>query len=328
MELARLAERALAEIDSADDLAALDKVRVGLLGKSGLITAELKSLGKLAPEQRKTAGQAVNKVKSELAEAIEDRRAALADVALARELVAETVDVSLPARTAAGSGSLHPVTRVLRRITDIFTGNGFQVRYGPEIEDDHHNFTALNFPENHPARAMHDTFFFPDGRLLRTHTSPVQIRALLADGVPIRIIAPGRVYRCDSDQTHTPMFHQVEGLVVAERVTFANLKAVLHQFVEQFFERDAKLRFRPSYFPFTEPSAEVDVLSSEGRWLEILGCGMVHRNVLEGAGVDPDRYSGYAFGMGVERLAMLRYNVPDLRLFFENDLRFLSQFAR
>ncbi|MEL7537613.1 MAG: phenylalanine--tRNA ligase subunit alpha [Pseudomonadota bacterium] len=328
MELARLAERALAEIDSADDLAALDKVRVGLLGKSGLITAELKSLGKLAPEQRKAAGQAVNKVKSELAEAIEDRRAALADVALARELVAETVDVSLPARTAAGSGSLHPVTRVLRRITDIFTGNGFQVRYGPEIEDDYHNFTALNFPENHPARAMHDTFFFPDGRLLRTHTSPVQIRALLADGVPIRIIAPGRVYRCDSDQTHTPMFHQVEGLVVAERVTFANLKAVLHQFVEQFFERDAKLRFRPSYFPFTEPSAEVDVLSSEGRWLEILGCGMVHRNVLEGAGVDPDRYSGYAFGMGVERLAMLRYNVPDLRLFFENDLRFLSQFAR
>ena len=328
MELERLAERAAAEISAAADLAALDKVRVELLGKSGLITAELKALGKLPGNERKAAGQAINAVKTRLVEAIEARRATLNDEALARELAAEAIDVTAPARMGSGSGSLHPVTRVLRRITEIFTSNAFQVRYGPEIEDDFHNFTALNFPANHPARAMHDTFFFPDGKLLRTHTSPVQIRALLADGVPIRIIAPGRVYRCDSDQTHTPMFHQVEGLVVAENVTFANLKAVLHQFVEQFFERDAELRFRPSYFPFTEPSAEVDVKSAEGRWLEILGCGMVHRNVLAGAGVDPDRYSGYAFGMGVERLAMLRYNVPDLRLFFENDVRFLEQFAR
>ncbi|MEM8982283.1 MAG: phenylalanine--tRNA ligase subunit alpha [Pseudomonadota bacterium] len=328
MELERLAERAAADIAAAADLAELDKVRVSLLGKSGLITAELKNLGKLAPDERKTAGQAINAVKTTLVAAIEARRAALGEAALAAALAADTVDVTLPARAADGVGALHPVTRVMRRITDIFVGNGFQVRYGPEIEDDFHNFTALNFPANHPARAMHDTFFFPDGRLLRTHTSPVQIRALLADGVPIRIIAPGRVYRCDSDQTHTPMFHQVEGLVVAERVTFANLKAVLHQFVEQFFERDATLRFRPSYFPFTEPSAEVDVLSAEGRWLEILGCGMVHRNVLTSAGVDPDRYTGYAFGMGVERLAMLRYNVNDLRLFFDNDLDFLEQFGR
>ena len=328
MELERLAENAAAEINAAGDLAELDKVRVSLLGKSGLITAELKALGKLDPADRKAAGQAINQVKAKLVAAIEARRTTLAEAALAKELAADAIDVTLPARTASGSGSLHPVTRVLRRITEIFTANAFQVRHGPEIEDDFHNFTALNFPANHPARAMHDTFFFPDGHLLRTHTSPVQIRALLADGVPIRIIAPGRVYRCDSDQTHTPMFHQVEGLVVAEHVTFANLKAVLHQFVEQFFEREAKLRFRPSYFPFTEPSAEVDVMSADGRWLEILGCGMVHRNVLTSAGVDPDRYSGYAFGMGVERLAMLRYNVPDLRMFFENDIRFLEQFAR
>ncbi len=328
MELERLSERASAEIDSAEDLTALDKVRVSLLGKSGVITAELKGLGKLPPDERKTAGQAINEVKRTLATAIEARKAVLEAAELDRQLAADTIDVTQPARVRAGTGSIHPVTRVMRRMTEIFTGNGFNVRFGPEIEDDFHNFTALNFPDNHPARAMHDTFFFPDGRLLRTHTSPVQVRALLAEGVPIRIIAPGRVYRCDSDQTHTPMFHQVEGLVVAENVTFANLKAILHQFVEQFFERKAELRFRPSYFPFTEPSAEVDVLSSEGRWLEILGCGMVHPNVLRSAGVDPERYSGYAFGMGVERLAMLRYDVPDLRLFFENDLGFLEQFRR
>jgi phenylalanyl-tRNA synthetase alpha chain len=212
------------------------------------------------------------------------------------------------------------------RIEKIFQNAGFGIRTGPEIEDDFHNFTALNIPENHPARAMHDTFYFQGGNLLRTHTSPVQIRSMLSEGVPIRIIAPGRVYRCDSDQTHTPMFHQVEGLVIDKDISFANLKAALHQFVENFFERKAELRFRPSYFPFTEPSAEVDVRWEEGKWLEILGCGMVHPNVLESAGVDPEEYTGYAFGIGVERLAMLRYGVTDLRTFFENDLRFLQQF--
>jgi phenylalanyl-tRNA synthetase alpha chain len=218
------------------------------------------------------------------------------------------------------------VSRTTARIAAIFRGAGFGVRSGPEIEDEFHNFTALNIPENHPARAMHDTFYFPGGMLLRTHTSPVQIRSIVDEGVPIRIIAPGRVYRCDSDQTHTPMFHQVEGLVVDEGVSFAHLKAVLHQFVEAFFERKAELRFRPSYFPFTEPSAEVDVRWGEGRWLEILGCGMVHPNVLASVGIDAERYTGYAFGIGIERLAMLRYGVSDLRTFFENDLRFLEQF--
>ena len=235
------------------------------------------------------------------------------------------MDVTLPGR-GAGIGGFHPVTRAMLRIQKIFRNAGFGIRSGPEIEDDFHNFTALNIPENHPARAMHDTFYFPGGNLLRTHTSPVQIRSMVNEGVPIRIIAPGRVYRCDSDQTHTPMFHQVEGLVVDENVSFANLKAVLHQFVEAYFERKAELRFRPSYFPFTEPSAEVDVLWGEGKWLEILGCGMVHPNVLEAAGIDAEKYTGYAFGMGVERLAMLRYGVTDLRTFFENDVRFLRQF--
>jgi phenylalanyl-tRNA synthetase alpha chain len=235
------------------------------------------------------------------------------------------VDVSLPGR-GSSIGGHHPVTRAMVRIEKIFRNAGFGVRSGPEIEDDFHNFTALNIPENHPARAMHDTFYLPGGNLLRTHTSPVQIRSIVREGVPIRIIAPGRVYRCDSDQTHTPMFHQVEGLVIDENVSIANLKAVLHQFVEAFFERKAELRFRPSYFPFTEPSAEVDVTWGEGKWLEILGCGMVHPNVLESAGVDSEKYTGYAFGIGIERLAMLRYGVTDLRTFFENDLRFLRQF--
>ncbi|MGA8203333.1 MAG: phenylalanine--tRNA ligase subunit alpha, partial [Woeseiaceae bacterium] len=233
--------------------------------------------------------------------------------------------VTLPGRGRA-IGGRHPVSRAMARIVRIFRDAGFGVRYGPEIEDDFHNFTALNFPENHPARALHDTFFFPDGKLLRTHTSPVQIRAMVAEGAPIRIISPGRVYRCDSDQTHTPMFHQVEGLVVDRGISLANLKAVLHQFVESYFERKAELRFRASYFPFTEPSAEVDILWGEGKWLEILGCGMVHPNVLEAAGVDPEEFTGYAFGMGIERLALLRYGATDLRTFFENDLRFLGQF--
>jgi phenylalanyl-tRNA synthetase alpha chain len=256
---------------------------------------------------------------------INQRRAALESAALEAKLAADAVDVSLPGR-GPSIGARHPVSRTLQRIEAIFRNAGFGVRSGPEIEDDFHNFTALNIPENHPARASHDTFYFAGGKLLRTHTSPVQIRSIVEEGVPIRIIAPGRVYRCDSDQTHTPMFHQVEGLVIDENVSFANLKAVLHQFVEAFFERKAELRFRPSYFPFTEPSAEVDVRWAEDKWLEILGCGMVHPNVLESAGIDPEKYTGYAFGIGIERLAMLRYQVSDLRTFFENDLRFLGQF--
>jgi phenylalanyl-tRNA synthetase alpha chain len=324
--LADLIDKAAAEIAAAEDLSALDAVRVAYLGKKGSLTARMKELGQLPPEQRPAAGQEINRAKAAMSEQLEARRRELEEAALAARLAADAIDVTLPGR-GLGIGGRHPVSRAMARIERIFRDAGFGVRSGPEIEDDFHNFTALNIPENHPARAMHDTFYFPGGLLLRTHTSPVQIRSMVEEGVPIRIIAPGRVYRCDSDQTHTPMFHQVEGLVVDKDVSFANLKAVLHQFVECFFERDAELRFRPSYFPFTEPSAEVDVLWSEGKWLEILGCGMVHPNVLRNAGVDPDVYTGYAFGMGVERLAMLRYGVTDLRTFFENDLRFLRQFT-
>ena len=326
MALADIRTRALAEIAESADLASLDRVRVSLLGKSGIVTARLKTLGSLPAAERRQAGADINALKKELADAIESRKRTLDDAALRDKLARQAIDITLPGRGQA-SGSQHPVTIARQRIESIFRRNGFRICHGPEIEDDYHNFTALNIPENHPARAMHDTFYFSDGRLLRTHTSPVQIRTLVNDGVPLRIIAPGRVYRCDSDQTHTPMFHQVEGLVVDRNVSFANLKAALHQFVEQFFEREARLRFRPSYFPFTEPSAEVDVLSADGKWIEILGCGMVHPNVLTNAGVDPEEYTGYAFGMGVERLAMLRYKVPDLRLFFENDLKFLQQFG-
>ena len=323
--LSELTARAAADIDAANDLAALDAVRVAYLGKKGELTAQLKTLGGLPAEERAAAGQAINTAKQQVQDALAARREALEAEALEAKLAADAVDVTLPGRGNA-IGGFHPVTRAMLRIEKIFRNAGFGVRSGPEIEDDFHNFTALNIPENHPARAMHDTFYFPAGMLLRTHTSPVQIRSMVNEGVPIRIIAPGRVYRCDSDQTHTPMFHQVEGLVIDEHVSFANLKAVLHQFVEAYFERDAELRFRPSYFPFTEPSAEVDVLWGEGKWLEILGCGMVHPNVLAAAGVDPEKYTGYAFGMGVERLAMLRYGVTDLRTFFENDIRFLRQF--
>ena len=324
--LSELIEQAASEIDAATDIAALDAVRVAYLGKKGELTARLKTLGQLPAEERSTAGQEINKAKQAVQSRLNERREALEDAALAEKLAADAVDVSLPGR-GLSIGGRHPVSRAQARIERIFTNAGFGVRSGPEIEDDFHNFTALNIPENHPARAMHDTFYFPGGNLLRTHTSPVQIRSIVKEGVPIRIIAPGRVYRCDSDQTHTPMFHQVEGLVIDENVSFANLKAVLHQFVEAFFERDAELRFRPSYFPFTEPSAEVDVRWNEGKWLEILGCGMVHPNVLESAGIDSEKYTGYAFGIGIERLAMLRYGVSDLRTFFENDLRFLRQFG-
>ncbi len=324
-QLDELVAAAGQKIAAAADLAALDSVRVAYLGKKGELTARLKALGQVPASERPAAGQAINRAKQSVVELLNARRSELEQAALEERLLKDAVDVTLPGR-GAGVRGRHPVARAMARIETIFVNAGFAVRSGPEIEDDFHNFTALNIPENHPARAMHDTFYFPGGKLLRTHTSPVQIRTMVEEGAPLRIIAPGRVYRCDSDQTHTPMFHQVEGLVVDRGISFANLKAVLHQFVEAFFERDAELRFRPSYFPFTEPSAEVDVLWGEGKWLEILGCGMVHPSVLENAGVDPEEYTGYAFGMGVERLAMLRYGVTDLRTFFDNDLRFLQQF--
>ncbi len=323
--LNELVDVAASKIDAATSLSELEDIRVAYLGKKGELTAQLKGLGKLSPEERPAAGQKINEAKQAVQASLNARRASLEEAALAEKLAADAVDVTLPGRGLAVGGR-HPVSRARLRIESIFRDAGFGIRSGPEIEDDFHNFTALNIPDNHPARAMHDTFYFPGGNLLRTHTSPVQIRSMVKEGVPIRIIAPGRVYRCDSDQTHTPMFHQVEGLVIDRDISFANLKAVLHQFVEAFFERKARLRFRPSYFPFTEPSAEVDVSWGEDRWLEILGCGMVHPNVLETAGVDSERYTGYAFGIGIERLAMLRYGVTDLRTFFENDLRFLQQF--
>ncbi|MGA1462673.1 MAG: phenylalanine--tRNA ligase subunit alpha [Steroidobacteraceae bacterium] len=338
MELETLLEGFLSRIAASEDLAALDAVRVEALGKKGAITGQLKSLSALPPEERRDAGAVINLAKDRLSAAIESRKMALEEAQLARQLAAGTLDVTLPGR-GHRTGGIHPVTRTRLRIEEIFVGAGFSVAEGPEIEDDFHNFEALNIPADHPARAMHDTFYFPDGRLLRTHTSPVQIRALRAGTLPLRVIAPGRVYRCDSDLTHTPMFHQVEGLVVDEQVSFANLKAMLAGFVEQFFERPRKLRFRPSYFPFTEPSAEVDIqcVLCDGAgcrtckgtgWLEVLGCGMVHPNVLSAAGVDPTRWQGYAFGMGIDRMTMLRYAVNDLRLFFEGDLDVLRQFDR
>ncbi len=320
----KVLDEALARVEEATGLAELDEVRVAYLGKKGALTALLKSLGKLSPEERPRAGQKINAAKQALAEAVEARKAALQKDLLESRLASETLDVSLPGR-GYGAGSLHPVTRTMELIEDLFMEAGFAVAEGPEIEDEFHNFEALNIPAHHPARAMHDTFYLPGQRLLRTHTSPVQIRSMMRDGLPLRIIAPGRVYRCDSDQTHTPMFHQVEGLLVDRDVSFANLKSVLHDFLSAFFQKDVRVRFRPSYFPFTEPSAEVDVDAGNG-WLEILGCGMVHPAVFRHVGIDPDEYTGYAFGMGVERLAMLRYGVRDIRTFFENDLRFLRQF--
>jgi phenylalanyl-tRNA synthetase alpha chain len=324
--LAELLEQAKAEAAGAASLANLDQVRIKYLGKKGLLTAELKALGRLPPEQRPAAGQAINEAKTALQALIADRQAGLQQAAIDEELARDVLDITLAGRGQA-LGSLHPVTRTMRRMRKIFAQAGFSVATGPEIENEYYNFSALNIPDDHPARAMHDTFYLRSGYLLRTHTSPVQIRAMERQGVPIRVIAPGRVYRYDSDMTHTPMFHQVEGLAVDEAISFATLKSVLYEFVSRFFEREVELRFRPSYFPFTEPSAEVDVLSESGKWLEILGCGMVHPNVLRSVGVDPERYTGYAFGMGVERLAMLRYGVDDLRLFFDNDVRFLSQFT-
>ena len=324
--LAQLRDEAVSAARTAPDLAALDAIRVKYLGKKGLLTLQLRELGRLPAEERPAAGKEINLAKESLSNEIEQRREALQSAELDAALSAEALDVTLPGRGQA-RGSLHPVTQTLRRMTRIFEQAGFAVHTGPEVEDEFHNFTALNIPDDHPARAMHDTFYLDSGLLLRTHTSPVQIRALKTHGAPIRLVVPGRVYRCDSDLTHTPMFTQLEGLAIDREVSFANLKSVLFEFVSSFFEREVELRFRPSYFPFTEPSAEVDIRSESGRWLEILGCGMVHPNVLANAGVDPSEYKGFAFGMGVERLAMLRYGVADLRAFFENDLRFLEQFA-
>jgi phenylalanyl-tRNA synthetase alpha chain len=335
--LSILVERALADVDASANLERLDEVRVRLLGKKGQLTEQLKSLGALPAADRPAAGQRINEAKAVIQAAIESRREALEAAALDAELAKGAIDVTLPGR-GQESGSLHPVTRTRLRIERIFMQAGFEIATGPEVEDDFHNFEALNIPKNHPARAMHDTFYFPDGRLLRTHTSPVQIRAMRAMQPPLAVIAPGRVYRNDSDMTHTPMFHQVEGMVVGEAISFANLKAMLHTFVEHFFEQPLGMRLRPSYFPFTEPSAEVDIecvfchgagcrVCKHTGWLEILGCGMIHPNVLAAAGIDSECWQGYAFGMGIERLAMLRYGVDDLRLFFENDLQFLKQFS-
>ena len=329
------AERAVA---AAVDLRALDAVRVRYLGKSGLFTERLKQLGKLSPDERKAAGQTINRAKQTFQQSLEARKGLLEAAELQRRLASERIDVTLPGRDPV-SGGLHPVTRTMQRIEAFFASAGFEVAEGPEIEDDFHNFEALNIPAHHPARAMHDTFYFDEHLLLRTHTSPVQIRHMQHAEPPMKVIAPGRVYRCDSDLTHTPMFHQVEGFLVDEQVSFADLKGILNAFLHGFFEReDLEVRFRPSYFPFTEPSAEVDIqcvmcggdgcrVCSHTGWLEVLGCGMIHPEVFWHVGVDSEQYLGYAFGMGVERLAMLRYGVNDLRLFFENDLRFLRQFA-
>lgn len=329
-DLDTLRQQALADIAQAASPDALEQLRVALLGKSGSITAQLKALASLPADQRKAAGEAINHLRDAVTDALTARRSVLDAEALQARLAAETIDVTLPGR-AAGSGGLHPVSRTLERIAGIFGQLGYTVADGPEIEDDWHNFEALNFPPHHPARAMHDTFYFGDGRLLRTHTSGVQVRFMQDTKPPLRMIALGKVYRSDSDQTHTPMFHQCEGLLVDEHASFADLKGTLTAFVRAFFERDFAMRFRPSYFPFTEPSAEVDIAwqqpDGSTRWLEVLGCGMVHPAVLKNVGIDPERYTGFAFGLGVERFAMLRYGVNDLRSFFDNDVRFLRQFA-
>ncbi len=334
-EIDSLAAQALADIAAAQTPEALEALRVSLLGKQGSVTAQLKRLGALPAGERKAAGEAINRVRDTVGEALAARKALLESAALDARLAGEAIDVTLPGRDAQ-RGGIHPVSRTLERIAEIFGRLGYELADGPEIEDDRHNFEALNFPPHHPARAMHDTFYFPPdasgvARLLRTHTSGVQVRYMGEHAPPLRMIAAGKVYRSDSDQTHSPMFHQVEGLLVDEHSTFADLKGTLTEFVRAFFERDFQMRFRPSYFPFVEPGAEVDIAWQQPdgsvRWLEVLGCGMVHPNVLRNCGIDPERYTGFAFGLGVERFAMLRYGVADLRAFFENDVRFLRQFA-
>ncbi len=326
-DLASIVARATAEFASCADPAALENAKAKYLGKAGALTELLKGLGQLSSAERPAAGAAINDAKQSIEAALEARRIALAEAKLALQLAADALDVSLPGR-GHGRGGLHPLTRAQARVEELFRSLGFAVADGPEIEDDFHNFTALNTPENHPARSMQDTFYVEGGMVLRTHTSPIQVRYMETHRPPIKIIAPGRVYRVDSDATHSPMFHQVEGLWIDREVTFADLKGTLTEFLLNFFERDdLRLRFRPSFFPFTEPSAEIDMAFGEDSWLEIAGAGQVHPNVLRAVGIDPEEFQGFAFGMGPDRLAMLRYGVNDLRLFYENDLRFLRQFA-
>jgi len=328
--------QAMKSLAEAGDLNQLDQVRVHYLGKKGLFTLQMKELGTLDPEQRRAVGLVINQAKDQFQTQLQARKDAFDNFELEQRLASERIDVTLPGR-GQSAGGLHPVTTTLRRISKIFASVGFNVVEGPEIEDDYHNFGALNIPEHHPARAMHDTFYFDAHTVLRTHTSPVQIRVMESEKPPLKVIAPGRVYRCDSDITHTPMFHQVEGFLVDTDVSFADLKGVVYQFLRAFFEKDIQVRFRPSYFPFTEPSAEVDIecvmcngkgcrVCSQTGWLEVMGCGMIHPEVFKAVNIDSETYSGFAFGMGVERLAMLRYGINDLRLFFENDLKFLQQF--
>ncbi|ARU88926.1 phenylalanine--tRNA ligase subunit alpha [Pseudomonas sp. M30-35] len=331
-----LVSQALEAVRNTDDVNALEQLRVHYLGKKGELTQVMKTLGSLSAEERPQAGALINAAKERVQEALSSRKDVLENAALSAKLAAERIDVTLPGRGQT-SGGLHPVTRTLERVEQFFTRIGYGIAEGPEVENDYHNFEALNIPGHHPARAMHDTFYFNANMLLRTHTSPVQVRTMESQQPPIRIVCPGRVYRCDSDITHSPMFHQVEGLLVDEGISFADLKGTIEEFLRVFFEKPLGVRFRPSFFPFTEPSAEVDMqcvmcsgkgcrVCKQTGWLEVMGCGMVHPNVLRMSGIDPEKYSGFAFGMGVERLAMLRYGVNDLRLFFDNDLRFLAQF--
>ena len=326
-DLKVLVDRARSDFAACADPAALENAKAKYLGKAGAITEHMKALAKLGASERPAAGARINAVKATIEQELEARRAALGDAKLTEKLAADALDVSLPGR-GRGMGTLHPLTRVQERIETLFHSLGFTIADGPEIEDDFHNFTALNTPENHPARSMQDTFYVEGGMVLRTHTSPVQVRYMETHAPPIKIIAPGRVYRVDSDATHSPMFHQVEGLWIDRDVTFADLKGVITEFLHMFFERDdIKVRFRPSFFPFTEPSAEVDMAFGEGGWLELMGSGQVHPNVLRAVNIDPEQYQGFAFGMGPDRLAMLRYGIDDIRLYYENDLRFLRQFA-
>jgi len=335
-KLEEILSQGLQALAESTDLAQLDQVRVSYLGKKGAFTLQMKELGKLSPDQRRAVGQVINQAKGEFQQKLEETKVAMQQLALDKRLASESVDITLPGRGQSVAG-LHPVTITLRRISKIFSSVGFEVVEGPEIEDDYHNFEALNIPEHHPARAMHDTFYFDAHTVLRTHTSPVQIRAMEANKPPLKVIAPGRVYRCDSDVTHTPMFHQVEGFLVDTDVSFADLKGVVYEFLRAFFEKDIQVRFRPSYFPFTEPSAEVDIecVICDGKgcrvcghtgWLEVMGCGMIHPEVFKSVDISSEDFTGFAFGMGVERLAMLRYGINDLRMFFENDLKFLEQF--
>ena len=334
--LNEIVEQAKSALSNASSLSDVEDIRVAYLGKKGVFTRQMKTLGSLPNEERPKVGAKINQAKQAFQALLESTKAVMEQSALNTRLEQETIDVTLPGRGQA-TGNLHPVTRTMRRIEKIFSSVGFDVATGPEVEDDFHNFEALNIPAHHPARAMHDTFYFDAHTVLRTHTSPVQIRVMENEKPPLKVIAPGRVYRCDSDITHTPMFHQVEGFVVDKNISFADLKGVLSELLITFFEKDIKIRFRPSYFPFTEPSAEVDIecvmCESKGcrvcghtGWLEVLGCGMIHPEVFKHVNIDSDEFTGFAFGMGVERLAMLRYRINDLRLFFENDLKFLKQF--